>query len=254
MGLIVESKIMGAIEEIRAAIKPDKDGYYNQYPVFALNIFNSAGEFYDMTEEVRKLFSLNGTLVHRLRENQLYGELSHPKPTPGMTKEEWFKRIMTIQEDRIAVHFKNVVVADEPIKIQSQPQKIYPVYADLKPAGPYGDSLKESLENPHEQAAFSIRSLTQNTDIAGVTHKVLKYVATFDSVPTGQGIHIAKKSFKVGIENLAMMSISTNDIPGILTSLDEFKEVSTESEKQSIEDLKQVIGRCANGKCVYKGW
>ena len=75
------------------------------------------------------------------------------------------------------------------------------VYCDLKPCGPYGPALYESLTNPHENTSFSVRSMCKESVDAQTGERVryIQILLTFDYVDCG-GFRAASKRFNAGNE------------------------------------------------------
>ena len=73
----------------------------------------------------------------------------------------------------------------------------------VKPSGPMGPSLKEQLENPSENVAFSVRSLTRDKRIAGQLFKHMTTLVTWDYV-NEPGISVATKYDNPSLESVGM--------------------------------------------------
>ena len=72
----------------------------------------------------------------------------------------------------------------------------------VKPSGPRGPALRESLDNPDENVAFSVRSLTNDTFENGGHQKHMKQLITWDYV-NEPGISIATKYNAPSLEELS---------------------------------------------------
>jgi len=198
----------------KGILKPDEDGYY-PLVIGGLNVVNSAGEYY-VLECAKELFDSSSVLMRRIKTGNLKGELGHPKREPGMTEDSYFSRIMRVEETNVCSHFKEVWL-DDKYGI-NHPEFNNPamvaIMALVKPSGPKGEYLKQSLENKAENVCFSIRALTENYLIRGVTHRVLRSILTWDNV-TEPGISIANKWDNPSLETIESTFVTKNDIERI---------------------------------------
>lgn len=172
--------------------KPDEEGYYD-VTFGGLNVVNSAGEFYPMTSEVKKLFAESSTLQTKVKEGQLRAEWGHPK-YDGLSTKQRTVRALTIDEKSTCGHIKEVSVADTPTRISGQPQPVYLITGKIRPEGPFGPSLKSTLENANSNTSFSIRAFFKQIEPAnGMVQKPLGHIVTWDFV-NSPGIPFATKS------------------------------------------------------------
>lgn len=185
----------------KGILKPDADGYYTLV-IGGLNCLNSAGEKY-LLEGARDLFQSSSIFQRRVKNGCLKAEMGHPKRLPGMTDDNYLTRILTIDEKNTCAHFKEVWL-DE-LFGRNNPQYRNPelcaIMAKVRPAGPLGDSLARSLENPDENVCFSIRALTRDYFHRGVNQRVLQSIVNWDCV-TEPGIAIATKYDTPSLEAL----------------------------------------------------
>ena len=180
-------------------LKPDADGYYTVV-LGALNFFNSAGQYYPL-EPAEKLFADSSILVRRARSGDLRMEYGHPKFMPGMTKKDYLYRIMDIHEPSTCGHIAEVWLDKNQVKDKSG-NPIIAIIGKIRPSGPYGNVLKDQLDNPKENVCFSIRSITDDyRDASGQVFKVLKEIYTWDYV-NEPGISAAKKWMSPALEAL----------------------------------------------------
>lgn len=180
-------------------LKPDENGYYDVI-LGAMNAFNSRNEYYAM-EGAEKIFTGSSIYHNRLTSGKLYGEHGHPKPD-GMSREEYFRRLLEIREDKWGTFFKSVTLDDTL-------WKRYPgmvtkgaiiIMGKVMPFGRYKDTVADGLANPDINFAYSVRSFTRNFQQANVTTKVMTELVTWDSVGS-QGIPIAEKYNAPGLES-----------------------------------------------------
>lgn len=180
-------------------IKPDADGYCRM-TIGALDAFNSGGAFYVVTERVRRLFDESSILQRRIRDGALRGEYGHPRREPGMKPSDWLARVLTFVEANECVHYKSITLDFSGTEtINGRP--IVPIYAELRPSGPFGPALEQKMKDPNQNLCFSVRSLTDDTNIGGTIRKEMKTVFTFDYV-NEPGMGNAKKWFAASLESI----------------------------------------------------
>ena len=181
-------------------IKPDADGYYDLI-IGALNFDNSYGAQY-CAESAKLLFRAGTSLMRRLSSAYLSSEYGHPKREPGMTDDDYLARIMRIEETRECAHIKDVTIDMDCIKDASG-RRVIAFRAKVRPSGPYGPALKDKLENPKENVAFSIRSITDDEYRRGKLIKHLREIITWDYVRE-PGISIANKYQSPSLESMTL--------------------------------------------------
>lgn len=178
-------------------LNKDDKGYY-EITLGAFNSYNSAGQYYPLISSVKSMFEPGGALRRRLDNGQCRGELDHPAPQPGQSKTDFLRRVMTIKPDRISHHISSVRL--EPAK-DAQGRDVVLTIGRVKPAGPYAASLEAALENPEENVAFSIRSLTRDAMANGRWEKSVTNIVTWDYV-NEPGIALANKYQTPSLEGL----------------------------------------------------
>ena len=218
-------------------LKPDADGYYEQI-IGGLNTFNSVGEYYT-AEGATQLFEASSSFMRRTKSGCLKGELGHPKQLPGQSINEYLNRILTIEETNVVCHFKEIWLDTQFGK--NNPKFNNPalvaVMAKFKPAGPKGDALRASLENPHEDVCFSIRALTRDYYQRGQTYRVLNQIVTFDNV-NEPGLSLARKYESPAMEELIDCTIRRQALETIAKDR---SFIATESSRAlAIETLQSV--------------
>lgn len=178
-------------------IKPDENGYYPMV-VGALNMFNSAGEFY-VAEEAKELFMGSSQLMRRVARGALRAEYGHPKPQPGQSDRSFSARCLSIDEDRVCAHHKELILDFDNVKTR-EGKSVIAIISKVHPSGPFGPILEKSLLNPSENVCFSIRAFTDDNLIAGVNYRTLRQVVTFDYV-NEPGMAVAEKYFSPALES-----------------------------------------------------
>lgn len=223
-----------AAKDKAGILKSDEQGYYTVV-IGGLNMFNSVGEYYT-ADGARHLFEQSSTFMRRIQNGCLKGELGHPKRGPGLSMDDYLRRIMTIEETNVCCHFKEVWLDDQYGKNHPEfrnPSMIA-IMAKVKPAGPKGPSLKESFDNPSENVCFSIRAFTKDYMQQGKTIRVLDQIMTWDKVEEC-GLFIANKWDTPSLESLSDTVIYKSQIEKILqTTVD---EVAMEESRVFATDL-----------------
>lgn len=181
-------------------LTPDSDGYYTVV-VGALNSYNSAGEFYTAKDTVQ-LFDNSSHFQRRIKSGALYAELGHPKKQLDQSMESFYNRVVSIEETNICGHFSEIWLdfnfGKEHPELNSP--ELIAIMAKVKPAGAKANALQLAFDNPKQNAAFSIRGLTENKYVNNRVERRLTNIITFDHV-TEPGISIADKIMAPGLEH-----------------------------------------------------
>ena len=218
-------------------LSPDANGYY-KVVLGAFDFYNESGAYWPY-QQARHLFEGSSSFMRRLNNGQCRGELGHPRQEPGMSYQDYVSRILQIHEDKVTHHIKKCWIDNEAMT-DSQKRPIIAVMGEIKPSGPYGNVLKDSLQNPDENVAFSVRSLCEHATRNGRMEKHMKTLVTYDYV-NEPGIRIATKYASPSLETL------TEDIlivPEVLESLNEKPELVSglESSGVTVELIKTELG------------
>lgn len=199
-GIVKFTETIFSNKNKQGIITPNSDGYYTMV-LGGLNTYNSAGEYY-VAEGVVQAFESSSHFMRRVRNGALYSELGHPKRVPGMNLEDFYRRIVTVDENNICAHISEVWLDFDFGKKNpglSNPDFVA-IMGLVKPTGPKAKSLQDSLENPKQNTAFSIRGITENNERNGRTERKLTEIITFDNVPE-PGIAAACKAHNPGLEH-----------------------------------------------------
>lgn len=225
-------------------LTPDADGYYTVI-LGAFDFPNSGGAIYPW-KSAQKLFEDSGALMRRIKTGQQRGECGHPKQQPGMTKAQFITRICTIEETLVSHHIKEVWIETETVKGPNG-RPVVAVMGKVKPSGPMGSSLKEQLENPSENVAFSVRSLTRDKRVAGQLFKHMTTLVTWDYV-NEPGISVATKYDNPSLESVGMEVALNEDDFSTAREDQQVSGVSLESglDIVSVVDQQGFTRRVAN--------
>lgn len=214
-------------------LKPDDKGY-RPMVVGALNMMNSAGEFYNF-DKAKALFDGSSQLQRRVQRGVLKGEYGHPKFEVGMRPDQFAHRVLTIDEDKICCHFRELWLDYNSVK-DKDGKAVVAIMAWVKPSGPYGGYLKESLENPDENVCFSIRAFTDDRYERGVKNRYLKTVVTFDYV-LEPGMAVAEKYKAPALESYDDAIITRGALE---SAMQEVEGIAMESSNLAV-DLFQAM-------------
>lgn len=217
----------------KGILTPDSDGYYT-IPVGGLNAFNSVGQYYTL-EGAKELFQGSSTLIRRIQNGCLKGELGHPKKAPGMSNDDYINRILTVEETNVCCHYKEVWLDEEYGKKNPELNnpKLVGVMAKIKPSGPHADALKASLENQDENVCFSVRAFTEDYYQRGQCFRILRNLVTWDNV-TEPGINHANKWMAPSLES--------DDL--IITTLDELENIRKSSSPAVAVESREFVNDC----------
>jgi hypothetical protein len=165
-----------------------------------LDIHNSGKAWYDW-EESKQVFDKSGDLMRRIKSNKCYSELGHPKKEPGMTRDQYLQRILTIYENNVCNHIRSIDLIKESTRAENG-NPVVVTYGEVKPFGPHGEVVEESLSSPDINTCYSIRSITfDQKDSWGRLIKKLMEVVNWDFV-LEPGIEIATKYDNPSLESL----------------------------------------------------
>ena len=236
-------------------LEKDENGYY-YITLGALNVYNSAGEYYTAVG-ARDLFeNISSTLMRRIKSGFLKSEVGHPKFVPGMTKNDFFNRNLRIEETNVCAHIRTLeLVPTEEDSGIGNGDKVILVKGWVKPSGPKGESLQKALDNPDENVAFSVRSFTKNVYKLGTNIKTIVQLITYDWV-TEPGIHYATKNKTLGVESMDGFVMDLSDIT-VGDEIDECYACSLESEddKKIVHEIIENTKACENnGSCILNEW
>ena len=220
---------------------PDENGYYPMV-LGAVNAYNSSGAYYPAAPVV-KLLQESSSFIHLVNSGMLRGECGHPDLNEYKTKEEKFKRVMTIDEKNIALHIKEVWLEN------TQGSNIK-MMGMLTPSGPKGESLQKSIDNPDENVSFSIRSLTLDRYNNGKLNKYIRKIITWDHV-YAPGIETANMWDSPGLEELSTDIISAEAINYLIQDTDRL--MGMESHKDDLRDLIDNLEE-PKSRSIYFNW
>lgn len=163
-------------------------------PMAVLGTVTDNNTYYDVDSFVYQLNSPTTFFNRLLSDGKLYGEFGHPDLL-SLTKEQQIRRLTKIDEKNQSHHISAVMTGE---KLENGGRIIYGL---VKPAGPYGEFLKQTLDDPCQNTSFSLRSITHDRAVGNITHRVAKMFVTFDYVCGGGYVEAAKR-WAPGVESL----------------------------------------------------
>ena len=169
--------------------KADEYGYYT-LPIGALNARSRNQCYYDTKSIYDQIMQPTSPFNMMITQGHLYGEYGHPE------KDAPIDRIEEISEKSRSHHIRKVYCGEE------RQDGSIPIYGVIKPCGPYGHMLEESIQNKWENTAFSLRSLMKYTWDAkrNAQYRTIVRLVTFDYVGA-PGFLQASKRYAPGNES-----------------------------------------------------
>jgi hypothetical protein len=193
-------------------IRPDESGYYKM-PIAVLGTVTDNFTYYEVEDFVAQLTSPTSFINRVLVDGKCYGEYGHPM-IRLLPENQQIPRLMVIDEKCQSHHIKAVTTGE---KLESGGRLLYGL---LKPAGPYGEYLQASLDDPCQNTSFSLRSIAQSRNENGITRRKIKQLVTFDYVCAG-GYNEASKRYTPGVESIAIeLTPQSVDLAVITTAME----------------------------------
>lgn len=238
----------------KAGVLPKTPDGYRQVILGALNVYNSAGQRY-VFEEAKALFEDSGQLQRRVNRGTLRAELGHPKFLPGMTKEQFVQRILTIYEENVCAHIRKVTVQTDGF-FGDDGTPCIGILGEVKGSGPHAGVVEASLDNPSENSCWSIRAFTDDYRDRGQVNRVLRNIVTWDFV-NEPGISLAQKWKSPSLESLVEVPLSRGQIERGVNDMP--VGVSMESARMTADELFTAMGWgheafAGTKKPGYIGW
>jgi hypothetical protein len=191
--------------ELKAS-KPDKDGFYTVC-VGCLGVPTRGKVIYDPSGMLKALSDPQSRFNTCLREGYLAGEWGHP----DCESREDIKRLLKIDESKVSHYFGRIWFGKE----FTLPGKgiATPIMAKVKPYGPYGKYLEESLQDPCHNTSFSIRSLClpMRGEDPRYEYRMPQIVVTFDAVHA-PGYEITAKRYVASQEDFREIDVPHDEL------------------------------------------
>lgn len=176
------------------ALRPDENGYYDVV-LAMLDATSRNNAYYDVPSLLHEINDASTVFNMSITEGNLRGEYGHPSEDSSLN------RIAEVNQDRVSHHIRKIWTGE-------RTERGIPLYGKIRPSGPYGKLLEDSLLNPMENTTFSLRCLmTQKPDPANKRlYRTVKRLVTFDYVlmpgyrEASKWYAPAKESFGTGRE------------------------------------------------------
>jgi len=161
-------------------VKDDK-GYY-EIALGAFNVTSSRGEYYPFLDQVAAMFKPTGTIMRQLQKGIVIAEDDHPKPTPGMSEDDWIERVLYLDDNNKVEHIASVRIEDAK---DENGKPIVLTIGRVKPEGPKSHLVEGVYENPDENLYHSIRTLAIPVFTLRGKEKHVTEIVTWDKVREG---------------------------------------------------------------------
>ncbi len=215
-------------------LEADNNGYYKCI-LGGFNLSNHSGIYYPLLPSVKQLFDVGGIVRRRLDSGLCRGEYGHPNVS-GLPLEQALQRLMKIEPTMVSHHIKSIELKNSKDEFG---KAIVLAIGEVKPTGPYGSFVKEQLDNPEENVAFSIRSITADKLVDNKMTKVVLDALTYDYV-TEPGIKHATKFNSMSLEELFPGMIFTEDTLNLAIS--HTNNYGLEEETSTLTMVKNHLG------------
>lgn len=213
------------------AAKPDADGAYDVI-VGAIGIPTRNNVIYDTTSLIKAMNDPSSRFNICLRDGNLAGEYGHPHVK---TRED-LDRLMEIDEKNISHYFTKIWVGED-VTVNGKTGSL--LRAKVIPTGPYGNVLKQQLEDPHHNTSFSIRSLCvpMHNSNSQYEYRQVQVVVTFDAV-FAPGFEVATKRYVPSTESFSEIKV---DETSMIDAVNKPRD-SESSLMVSLEDIRRMYG------------
>lgn len=179
--------------KLKASV-PDERGFYT-ICVGCIGAPTQNSVIYDTESTIAAMGDPASRFNISLREGYLHGEWGHPVVDDPRDPAQ-MNRLLRIDEHYISHYFGKIWVDDaNPVRLSSG-ENAYRIMAKVKPAGPFGKYLEQSLQDPHANTAFSVRCLCM--PMSGprkeCQYRKVALMITFDAVHA-PGFEVANKRY-----------------------------------------------------------
>lgn len=182
------------------AVKPNKDGIYTGIPLTVIGCDSRNHVNYEKESVLSCLTDATSRFCANVKTGDMEGEWGHP----FLSGEGSLDRLLYIDRKNISHYFTKVYGKEE--------NGLIIIYGDVKPFGPYKQSLIDSFEDPNRNTSFSLRSAAKiiGRSPSGVVQKRMLALVTFDAVD-GPGFLMASKRYRDPDVATESMHIDTTD-------------------------------------------
>ena len=214
---------------------PDKDGYYT-VPLAVIGRTTQNRTFYIPNAFIESMVGANSPFAMQVRSGNMFGEWGHP-----FTKD--LERIGIVMEKEYSHHIRKVYT-------RPLPDGTTLILGEVKPFGPNGKYLEESLASPHINTAFSLRSLCTEVFNRAENRidRTIKYFVTFDAVGSSGYKESSKRYINYGAASESLKNISFDVSPedffnndGSVISAFESKSIITDDFLIDLFGAKEIV-------------
>lgn len=185
-------------ENVSGIIK-DENGYY-KVKMGTLNSYNQNGVFYKIESLDALLNNPRGALHNRIKDGILKAEVGHPN-FDGLYGNDLTYAIFNIDLKNTCAHIKELeFIKTGKFETGWNNYPIYDVFGWVKPIEPYGHLIKDALENPDENVAFSVRSAVAEDRVGTMLVRTILDISTYDFVHEN-GVKNATQWAAAGVEH-----------------------------------------------------
>lgn len=197
------------------------DNNYCQVVLGALEFPNSTGAVYDLESAIR-IIEKSQTFNRRMAQSYLRGELGHPVERECRDYNDFVRRIHTIDERNVAIHIRRVWIDKN--YCGPDGRRFIAILGEVAPSGPHASVVERAFNNPHENLAFSVRSLTNDRIVGGVRRKFFDNIITWDVV-NEPGLAPANKFNSPSCESADILQLVR--VPATETLMNSLKQEQT---------------------------
>ena len=248
--LVFTSRIANVVKD-KNGLKKDSEGYY-YVRLGTIGVPNASGIVYLFTQELKELFQNSSPFMTRISNGYLRSEYGHPQQETGQSNEAYFARLTRLEPTKQCGHFKEIVV-----KEGEEGPGTATIYGWFLPNGPYGEFVKEELDNPNINSAFSIRTLAKQFMQNGRLVRKIVTLVTWDYVTT-PGIATANKIGALEEDLFVLDTGNLEDVDKLICELEVKKEnnlvLGNESENEIIGEVIRELKTCKGNECLMKYW
>jgi len=251
MGQLVFTSRIANIVKDKNGLKKDNDGYY-YVRLGTIGVPNSAGIVYLFTKELKELFEDSSPFMLRILNGYLRSEYGHPQQEVGQSNEAYFARLTRLEPKLQCGHFKSIEV-----KEGEEGPGTATVYGWFLPNGPYGNFVKEELDNPNINSAFSIRTLAKQFMQNGRLVRQILTLVTWDYVTT-PGISTANKIGALEEDLFILDTDNLNNVEALICELESKKHNDLVCGNEHDSELTSIVinelKKCKGDQCLMKYW
>lgn len=228
---------------------------YTLMPLGAINVFNSAGQYYIADNSVVNILtSTSSALMRRVKSGSLRGEVGHPKYIPGMSESDFFIRNLKIYEDNVCLHISEIILKPTTNNSGFGNDKVIEIWGWVKASGPKADAFERAVNNDLENLALSIRSTTSNSIVNGVIVKRITQIITWDLV-NEPGIAVATKWKGLGVESIDSQDIIQLELSSVANTNNTIQEcLNCSLESGSEVDMVDELIRNTRSENIFRKW